>query len=141
MSDYDTDILIWSQHQAKLLRRFAAGEPVNEAPDWSNIIEEIESVGNEQVFAVTSLLVQALRHSLKATAWPESRDVPHWQAEARTFRGDAAARFTPSMRQKIDLAQLYRRALRGLPETMDGRPPLPVPAECPYTLDELLSEV
>ncbi len=140
MGDYDTDILQWSQRQADLLRRVAVGEPVNEAPDWENIIEEVESVGSEQVFAVTSLLVQALRHGLKAEAWPESRDVPHWRAEARIFRGDAAARFTPSMRQKIDLAQLYRRALRGLPETMDGRPPLPVSAECPYTLDELLSE-
>ncbi len=31
MSDYDTDILIWSEHQAALLRRGAAGELLNEA--------------------------------------------------------------------------------------------------------------
>ena len=63
MSDlYDNDILIWSEHQAELLRRVASGEPVNEAPDWPNIIEEIESVGHEQLHAVTSLLVQALVH-------------------------------------------------------------------------------
>src|SRR5882757_283600 len=66
MSDYDTDILLWSQRQAELLRRLAAGEPVNEAPDWPNIVEEIESVGNEQLHAVTSLLRQALIHILKA---------------------------------------------------------------------------
>ena len=29
-------------------------------------------------------------------------------------------------------------AIRALPETLDGQPPLPVPAECPVTLDELL---
>jgi Domain of unknown function DUF29 len=53
---YETDVLEWSEHQAGLLRRIAAGEPTNEAPDWANIIEEIESVGSEQLHAVTSLL-------------------------------------------------------------------------------------
>lgn len=141
MSDYDTDILAWSERQAALLRRRAAGELVNEADiDWPNVAEEIESVGNEQRHAVTSLLVQALVHMLKAEAWPLCREVPHWQSEARRFRGDAADRYTPSMRQKIDLARLYHRALRVLPDTIDGQPPLPVPADCPVTLDELLSE-
>jgi hypothetical protein len=44
------------------------------------------------------------------------------------------------MRERLDLAQIYRRALRRMPETMDGQPPLPVPAVCPATLDELLAE-
>lgn len=141
MSEYDSDILNWSEHQAALLRRRAAGELVNEAElDWSNIAEEIESVGSEQLFQVESLLMQALRHMLKAEAWPLSRDVPHWQAEARVFRGDAARRFVPSMRQRIDMARVYRRALRAMPETMDGQQPLPVPDVCPVTLDELLAD-
>jgi hypothetical protein len=140
MSDlYDTDILIWSEHQADLLRRVAAGEPVNEAPDWPNIIEEIESVGSEQRHAVESLLLRALIHMLKAAAWPLSRDVPHWQAEARLFRSQARRRFVPSMRQRIDLAGIYIDAVRGLPDTIDGIPPLPVPETCPATLDELLA--
>src|SRR5690348_15290110 len=102
MSDYDTDILIWSERQAALVRRRAAGELINEAElDWPNIADEIEAVGSEQLHAVTSLLVQAIAHMMKAEAWPLSRDVPHWQGEARRFRGDAADRFTASMRQKI----------------------------------------
>ena len=140
MSDlYDTDILLWSEQQAAILRRLAAGERVNDLVDWSNLIEEVESVGNEQLHAVESLLVQALRHDLKAEAWPLSREVPHWRAEARVARGDAAARFAPSMAQRIDMAKLYRRALRGLPESLDGTPPLPLPTELP-TLLELLAE-
>ena len=110
------------------------------SPDWANIIEEIESVGREQLHAVESLLVQALSRLLKAQAWPESREVPGWQAEARRFRGDAAARFTQSMRQRMDLTKIYRRALQSLPATTDGRPPLPVPPTCPRTLEALLSE-
>ncbi|HTB45465.1 MAG TPA: DUF29 domain-containing protein [Acetobacteraceae bacterium] len=142
MSDlYDTDVVLWSEQQAALLRRRAAGHLVNDADlDWPNIAEEIESVGSEQRHAVESLLVQALIHMLKATAWPLSLAVPHWEAEARVFRGDVTRRFVPSMRQRLDLAGLYRQALRGLPVTLDGQPPSPVPEVCPVTPDELLAE-
>ena len=97
-------------------------------------------MGREQLHAIESLLVQALAHMLKAQAWPQSLAAPGWRAEAIRFRDDAADRFAPSMRQRINLERLYRRALRAMPETVDGQPPLPVPAECPVTLDALLSE-
>lgn len=45
-----------------------------------------------------------------------------------------------AMRQKLDVARLFRRALRALPETIDGQPPQPLPAQCPVTLDQLLAE-
>ena len=142
MSDlYDTDVLLWSEQQAGLLRRRAAGELVNDTElDWPNIAEEIESVGNEQRHAVESLLLQALLHMLKAEAWPLSRDVPHWQAEARLFRAQARRRFVPSMRQRLDVAGLYNDAAKAMPDTMDGQPPLPVAEVCPVTLDALLAE-
>lgn len=38
------------------------------------------------------------------------------------------------------MAELYKDALAGLPEMMDGVAPLPVPPACPVTLDELLAE-
>jgi hypothetical protein len=141
MSDlYENDILVWSEHQAELLRRLAAGERVNDQVDWENVIEEVESVGSEQLHSVESLLVQAIAHRLKAYGWPQARDVDNWQADAERFRGDAISRFTPAMRQRLDLARLYRRALRAVPARMDGEPPLPLPAECPWPLDELLSD-
>jgi hypothetical protein len=38
MSDYDTDLLTWSERQAALLRRRAAGELMNDAEiDWANV--------------------------------------------------------------------------------------------------------
>ena len=107
---YDTDILLWSERQADLLRRHAARERVNDASiDWPNIAEEIE-------------------------------DVPHLRAEARGHRDDARRRFSPSVAQRIDVAKLYREALRRLPDTMDGTQPLPVSRVCPVTLAELLAE-
>jgi hypothetical protein len=140
MSDYGTDILTWSERQAALLRRVGAGEKVNDQVDWENVIEEIESVGRSELHAVESLLTQALAHMLKAEAWPLSSAVPGWHAEARLFRRQARRRFAPSMRQKIDIPGLYADALYALPETIDGVPPLPVPTECPVTLEELLGE-
>jgi Domain of unknown function DUF29 len=141
MSEYDTDILLWSEAQAKLLRRRAAGELINDADlDWPNIAEEIEDVGSERLHAVESLLVQALRHMLKAEAWPLSRDAPSWRADAVDFRQQARRRFVPSMRQKIVMASLYADAVRALPETIDAVAPLSMPGVCPVTLDDMLAD-
>ncbi len=140
MSDlYDEDILLWSERQAALLRRVAAGERVNEADlDWPNVIEEVESVGRSELHGVESRLVQALLHILKARAWPDSLATPAWRADARLFRDQARRRFVPSMRPRIDLAELYGDALRGMPTSIDGLAAQPVPATCFVTLDELL---
>jgi hypothetical protein len=141
MSDaYESDILLWSERQAQLLRRLAAGERVNDLVDWENVIEEMESVGNEQLHAVESLLLQPLVDILKAQGWPLARDAENWRADARGFRAQATNRFAPSMRRKLDMARIYRQALRALPETMDGQPPQPLPEVCPATLEELLSD-
>jgi hypothetical protein len=77
---------------------------------------------------------------LKAEAWPLSRDAATWRADAIDFRRQARRRFVPSMRRKIDVASLYADALAAIPETMDGQSPLPLPTECPVTLDELLAD-
>lgn len=143
---YDSDVVEWSERQAQLLRGLAARQPSNELPDWDNIIEELESVGRSQVQSVRSLLMRALLHDLKVRAWPYSWNVPHWRAEARVFRSDARFRFTPSMRHKIDVADLFREALRGLPDTMDGYPPYKeglalAAASQPATLDEALMDM
>lgn len=141
MSDlYDTDILLWSEQQASLLRRREAGQLVNDAAvDWRNIAEEIEDVGRSELHAVESLLTQALRHMLKAQAWAEHRDAPGWRADAIDFRRQARRRLVPSMRQRIDLASLYADALAAVPTAIDGQPPQPLPQTCPATLDELLA--
>ena len=128
----DTDILTWSEEQAEFLRRRAAN-----MLDWDNLAEEIADVGLSQLHAVMSHL---LLHDLKAEAWPLSRDVEHWRAEARLHRDEARDRYTPSMARRIDVEKLYRQARRGMPATIDGTLPLPLPASCPVSLTELLGE-
>ncbi len=136
---YDSDIVAWSEHQSVLLRRRAAGELVNEADiDWSHVAEEIEAAGQSQTDQIESLLYRALLHRLEAQAWPQSREVPHWQGEERGFRAQARRKFRESMRQKLNVAGLYADALEALPATMDGVAPLAVSTACSITLDNLL---
>lgn len=57
MGTYDTDILSWSETQGALLDRIAGDERVNsDELDWTNIGEEVESVGRSEVGAVQSQL-------------------------------------------------------------------------------------
>jgi hypothetical protein len=138
---YEEDFVLWSERQASLLRRWAASELLNDAEfDWPNLAEEIEDAGRNEVHSVESLLGQALRHMLKAAAWPSARDSPSWRADAIDFHRQARRRFATPMQQKIDLAGLYADALASIPRTNDGQQPLPLPAECPVTLDALLSD-
>jgi hypothetical protein len=67
MSDlYDRDILEWSEHQAALLKRRAAGELVNDAAfDWPSIAEEIESLGVSQRTELRNRLRVVLEHLFK----------------------------------------------------------------------------
>ena len=138
---YDTDILTWSERQAALLRRLAAGERVNASIDWSNVIEEIESVGRSERQACESLLRQALVHVLKLHLAPTSEAAPHWRGEVIGFLADASDRFSPSMRQPLDLPRLFAKARRqvlasGAASAAANR----LPETCPFTVDELLDD-
>lgn len=136
---YERDVLTWSERQADLLRRLAAGERVNEMVDWPNVIDEVETVGRSELRSCESLLRQALVHLLKLTAWPDSQAASHRRGEIIGFLADAQRGFSPSMRQRIDLADLYATALRQVRAvTDDAGEPRPLPETCPFRLDDLL---
>jgi hypothetical protein len=137
---YERDILSWSEHQADLLRRLARGERVNDV-DWEHVVEEIEDVGLSELHAVESFLDLMLVHLLKVHGWPDSPSVRHWRTEIGSFQKNAARRFAPSMRRRIDLAKLYsdaREQLDGI--DYDDTAPHAWPEACPFTLDDLLTE-
>ena len=137
---YERDALAWSERQADLLRRIAAGERLNEAVDWPNVIEEIQDVGRSALRSCRSLLRHALIHLLKLHSWPTSHAVAHWREEIANVLNDAEDCFSPSMRQHIDLANLYRRSLKQVRATADDAgEPRPLPEACPFVLDDLLN--
>jgi hypothetical protein len=109
--------------------------------DWEHVIEEIEDVGKSELRACTSLLSRAIEHMLKIAGWPGHSAAEHWRAETLVFLRDAKLAFSPSMRQKIDLADLYDSAVSDIRElTIDGLPPSALPQRCPFGLDDLLTK-
>jgi hypothetical protein len=116
------------------------GKRVNDV-DWAHVVEEIEDVGLSELHAVESYLDLMLVHLLKVRGGPDSQSVRLWRMEIGSLQKNAARRFTPSMRQRIDLARLYGDALEQLDGVdYDNIVPRPWPIACPCTLDDLLTE-
>lgn len=138
MSDalYNTDALAWGERQSDLLARLARGERLNADIDWEHVVEEIRDVGLSELKRCESLLARAMTHLLKMRAMPDNPAHRHWGAEVVAFLGGARRNFTPSMRQRIDLADLYAEALAAARIEAPG---VELPAACPFTQDELLA--
>jgi len=70
MSDYDTDIALWSEHQAALLRRRATGQLVNDAAlDWPNI-----AVGRKETIIRSRRDIRKLLKDRPEPATPPAAD-------------------------------------------------------------------
>jgi hypothetical protein len=133
---YGDDILLWAEQQADTLRRRAADEI-----DWDNVAEEIADVGRSELPTVTSALPVAMQHKLYLLGWPNVQ-VGHWEIEVQAQLAEAHGDFRESMRQKIDLAPLYRRARIEVGKHIldEGDPVSPLPDQCPFSLDGLAAE-
>lgn len=103
MSDYDTDTATWSEQQADLLRRLAAGERVNDLVDWENIAEEIESVGKSQRLALASHMLRVLEHLMKLEASPATAPRRGWRETVRRARAEIEELLeeSPSLRPTV----------------------------------------
>ena len=137
---YERDALAWAEQQAALLDRMVAGERLNETVDWLNVIEEVRDVGLSELRTCQSLLLQAMVPLLKLHAVPDAQAAAHWREETGTFLDGAAQRFTPSMRQRIDVEVLYGRAIRRARSLLtDAGGQATLPEACPFALDQLLA--
>jgi hypothetical protein len=139
MSDYDTDFLTWTEHQAELLRRRAAGELVNEAEiDWQNIAEEIESVGGNTRRELRNRMARLLQHLLKWHYQPERRS-RSWRSTIRTQRQEIEDLLAdnPSLRGKLPELFLvaYQRARTA---ALDETGLLDLPQAAPFTIEQAL---
>jgi hypothetical protein len=117
MSDYDVDVLAWSERQADLLRRLAAGERVNDADlDWTNIAEEIESVGRSERSALSSNIAIIIEHLMELEASPAPEPRACWQETIVRARGEIERLLedSPSLRPAVAaaIAREHPRARR-----------------------------
>jgi hypothetical protein len=123
MSDYDIDIVVWSEQQAALLRRRAAGELVNDTSlDWSNIAEEIEALGRSERSALRSHIATVLEHLIKLQASRATDPRNGWKETIDRARDDIERLLidSPSMRALVSgmTADETRRAGRRVARTL-----------------------
>jgi hypothetical protein len=140
---YDDDIVTWAEQQAAALRELAAKPELSNAVDWENLIEEVETLGRSEWGGVASQIRNALVHILKGFCDPGSLSRGAWSIETGGFLDQARSDYRPSMREKIDLDDLWRKAFRGASRellTYKRRIPPGIPEGCPFTLDEILSD-
>ena len=141
---YDDDIVLWSEQQAAAFRRLGrnAGE-IGDELDIENVAEEIESVGRSELAAVESDLERIFVHLIRLLVEPDSTSVRHWRSEIAAFHANARRRYSPSMRQRIDVNALWRTAREQSLLAYEGAQHERVVAlstDAPFGLDELLAE-
>ena len=112
-------------------------ERVNADVDWDNVIDEVETVGQAELNAVESLLLQAMIHLLRLQAYPHDDPARHWRREVHAILSAVKRRFAPSMRARMPLTDLYKDAVE-IARTAHPEVDLWDPREVAFTLDELL---
>ncbi|ACI98715.1 DUF29 domain-containing protein [Rhodospirillum centenum] len=143
LSLYGTDFYAWTQDQAARLRAAGAGRP---APgiDFEHLAEEIEDMGRGRLRALESALARIIEHLLKLDYSPASAPRRLWRASVRVHRGHARDELedSPSLIHRVRLDRAWRQAVLLAEEGLaaQGEATVALPADCPYTLDEILDD-
>lgn len=99
---YDTDVLLWSEEQARALRAAAHGG-TNLPIDWENVAEEIESLGKSLARELASRISTVLIHLMKLEASPATEPRKGWAETIRQQRDEIERVLTqaPSLRRTV----------------------------------------
>jgi hypothetical protein len=132
---YDHDLYDWTQKQADALRRRAAKEV-----DWDNLAEEIDTLGRSQKREIRSRLDVLLAHLIKWQYQPTGR-CPSWRASIREARREIELVLEDSPSLRSFPAEAMAKAYHGGLATASDETGLPyLPAECPWTIEQVLQE-
>jgi hypothetical protein len=139
---YDRDFYSWTQNQAEALRR-AATDRVNLPLDWTNLAEEIDSLGRSQLSALHNELALVIEHLLKLEYSPAIEPRNNWLLAVGRHQQTALDLWTdnPGLRQRVDLGKAFRIGRRNAVDSlrlMDRLDPSAVPLVSPYALADLL---
>jgi hypothetical protein len=134
MSDlYETDIALWAERQADILRRRASNEI-----DWENVAEEIESLSRTDKREIRSRLAVICEHLLKWQFQPDARS-NSWRSSVRQGRDEIAdiIKESPSLAH-YPAQQLPDAYARGRKAAAEETEIADLPAACPWTIDQVL---
>jgi hypothetical protein len=138
---YETDLYVWAQNQAELLRDRCFDEL-----DLPNLIEEVEHLGGALRRSVRLHAMTIVEHLLKLQHWPRSDRRLAWREAVRRQRSELLNDLTPSLRHHLaeDLSELYARARHDADGSLrdygehDAADALPNAS--PYTLDQITGD-
>jgi len=138
VTDYDSDFHAWALRNARLLRAGRLDEL-----DVEHIAEELESMGASERRELLSRMQVLMVYLLKQQYQP-SRRGKSWRLTINHQRTaiERLLEQSPSLARLFDaanLAKVYRKAVRDAVIETDLDAHL-FPAECPYSLDELLDD-
>jgi hypothetical protein len=140
MSDrslYDRDFYTWTQQQAELLQQVR-----DNRIDTEHLAEEVADLGKSQLHAVQRHIELVFVHLIKLAVSPADGPPNHWLSETRGHWRQLRRRFSPGMRQHLDLHEMWREAIQEANDALAGfgEPVVALDLPCPFTLDDLLSE-
>lgn len=134
---YETDFYAWTKEQAELLKN-----KTWEGLDLPNLIEEIESLGRQERQELRNHLGVLLGHLLKWQYQPSNRG-NSWLATIREQRTRTrlVLKDNPSLKPYVPeaIAIAYQLA-QDLAVRETGIDYDTFPAECPYTIEQILEE-
>jgi hypothetical protein len=138
---YDSDVVRWAEEQAQALRARSV-----RALDWDNLAEEIAAIARSEIRATTGPLKVAMRHKLLLLGWPGLFEADE-RYEVRAALREALAAYLPGMHRLIEsmMPDLYVDALDWTYNHTSEIHAVhvkrvPLPADCPWTLDALLAD-
>ncbi len=135
---YETDLYAWAMRNAQLLR-----ERLTDELDFDHLAEEIESMGAREKRELQSRLEVLIAHLLKldCLAVLRAQNERGWKVTVREQRRRIAEclRDSPSLQTHLaDCAErAYSYAIDSIIRQL-GVDESVLPAQCPYTLEQLL---
>ncbi|MBD2598565.1 DUF29 domain-containing protein [Nostoc spongiaeforme FACHB-130] len=134
---YETDFYAWSQQQADLLRHQQWHQL-----DLSNLIEEIKSLGRKERQELRNRLSILIAHLLK-WEYQSTKRSRSWLATIRIQRLDTAEILAENPSLQSYLLEIVEKAYIKAIALAAGETNLPIktfPHNCPYSLEEILSD-
>ncbi|MET4699254.1 hypothetical protein ABIE65_002284 [Constrictibacter sp. MBR-5] len=142
---YEADFYAWTQVQADRLRRLQA-ERANLDLDLPHLAEEVEDLGKAERNLLRSHLRRIIEHCLKLE-WSRAQEPRRsWRLSIIEARIEISDHLTATLRRDVadELPRLHEQARRLARQALIGKgeadAAAALPADCPYTLDQLLDD-
>ena len=140
---YDDDFFAWTQYQAQVLRTLRTRDS---RFDRENLVEEVESLGRSERDTVHSQIERILTHFLKLAYSPARDPRFDWMDSIIEARFVLARKLSPTLRRDAEEqltsvhATARKRAAVQLQKYGEHEAAQLLPSECPYTIDQVLTE-